>query len=299
MGKKNQEDENESRRVIGRGEKIFNIFNMAIMVFMMIVCLYPFWYVVCASFSEASLLLGHTGGLLTPLGFSTAAYERVFANSRIWIGYANTLFYVVVGTTLNIILTVLGAFFLSRENLPGKKAITLLIMFTMYFSGGMIPAFLNIQDLGLYKSRGASILSGAISTYNMMIMRSAIASIDKSLEESALLDGANYTTILFRILLPLTKATVAVLVIYYGVGNWNSWFSAMLYLSAADKEPLQLVIRSILIQSQMSDMGDETELLTEVIKYATIVVATVPILVIYPFMQKYFTKGTMVGSVKG
>ncbi len=175
------------------------------------------------------------------------------------------------------------------------------IMFTMYFSGGMIPGFLNIQSLGLYDSRLALILPGAISTFNLIIMRTAMASIDASMEESARLDGANHFTILFKIMLPLTKATVAVLVLYYGVAHWNSWFNAMIYLEDKMKEPLQLVLRQILIINDMADMavGEDTEMISETIKHATIIVSTVPILALYPFLQKYFVKGMMVGAVKG
>lgn len=231
------------------GEKIFDVFNICFMILLMIICIYPFWYVICASFSKASLLMGHPGILFKPLGFTTEAYKKVFSNSRIWIGYANTIFYVVAGTLINLVMTVLGAYFLSRKDVPGQKVITVLIMFTMYFSGGLIPQFLNIQQLGLYDTRLAILLPGAVSTFNLIIMRTAMASIDISLEESARLDGANHFTILSWIMVPLTKPTMAVLVLYYGVGHWNSWFSAMIYLDDHNKEPLQLVIRQILILS--------------------------------------------------
>lgn len=284
-----------------RGEEIFNVFNVIFLTLLMIICIYPFWYVICASFSKASLFMAHTGGLLKPVGFSWAAYKNVFENASIWIGYGNTIFYVVVSTAINIVMTVLGAYFLSRRDVPGKTPIMFMIMFTMYFSGGMIPGFLNIQSLGLYDSRLAIILPGAISTFNLIIMRTAMASIDASMEESARLDGANHFTILFKIMLPLTKATVAVLVLYYGVAHWNSWFPAMIYLEDKMKEPLQLVLRQILIINDMSEMGvgEDAELLSETIKHATIIVSTAPILALYPFLQKYFVKGMMVGAVKG
>lgn len=283
------------------GDHIFDFVNVCFMVLLMIICIYPFWYVICASFSRASLLMGHPGILFKPLGFTLEAYTKVFSNERIWIGYANTIFYLVAGTSVNMVMTVLGAYFLSRKDVPGQKVITVLIMFTMYFSGGLIPGFLNIQDLKLYDSRWAIILPGAISTFNLIIMRTAMASVDSSLEESARLDGANHITILTKIMIPLTKPTMAVLVLYYGVGYWNSWFNSMIYLEDHNKEPLQLVIRQILILSSgLSNMGDaDIEIMAATIKYATIVVATVPILVLYPFLQKYFVKGMMVGSVKG
>lgn len=216
-------------------------------------------------------------------------------------GYANTIFYVVAGTLINLVMTVLGAYFLSRKDVPGQKDYHGADHVHHVFFGRIDPQFLNIQQLGLYDTRLAILLPGAVSTFNLIIMRTAMASIDISLEESARLDGANHFTILSRIMVPLTKPTMAVLVLYYGVGHWNSWFSAMIYLDDHNKEPLQLVIRQILILSSgLSGMGDsDTELIAESIKYATIVVATVPILVLYPFLQKYFVKGMMVGSVKG
>ena len=285
---------------ISAGERIFNIINVALMCLFMLICLYPFWYVVCASFSRGTLFMGHSGLLLLPKGFTLEAYQAVVNTNAIWRGYANTILYVVAGTAINILMTLLAAYFLTRKHLPGVKAITLLIMFTMYFSGGMIPGYLNIQQLGLYNTRWALLLPGAISVYNLVIMRTALASIDSSMEESAQLDGAGHLTILFRILVPLAKATISVLVLYYGVAHWNSWFSAFIYLEDASKQPLQLVLRQILILADNSDAGGaDVEALSATIKYATIIVSTVPILCLYPFLQKNFTKGVMVGAVNG
>lgn len=283
------------------GERVFNVFNIILLSSMVVICLYPFWYVICASFSKASMFMSHSGALFRPVGFSMAAYKKVFENTSIWRGYLNTVYYVGFGTAINIVMTVLGAYFLSRKNIPGKSAVMVFIMFTMYFSGGMIPGFLNIQSLGLYNTRMALLLPGAISTFNLIIMRTAMMSIDDCMEESARLDGASHFTILWKIMLPLTRATLAVLVLYYGVAHWNSWFPAMIYLEDKAKEPLQLVLRQILIINDMSDMnvGQDTELVSETIKHATIIVSTVPILALYPFLQKYFTKGMMVGALKG
>ncbi len=302
MAKKDRDMMDSSPKVKrSRGENIFNVCNITIMVLFMIACLYPFWYVICASFSKSTLLMGNTNAIMLPLGFSTAAYERVFNTAAIWRGYGNTIIYVVVGTAINIFMTLLAAYFLSRKNLPGKTVLTILIMFTMYFSGGMVPGYLNIQQLHLYDTRWALLIPGALSTYNLIIMRTAMSGIDDSLTESAMLDGAGHFTILWKILVPLCKATIAVLVLYYGVAHWNSWFNAMIYLEDKSKQPLQLVLRQILILSDMSaaDIGDDVEQLSETIKYATIIVSTVPILALYPFLQKYFTKGVMVGAVKG
>ncbi len=283
------------------GDQIFDIFNVIVLGLLVIVCIYPFWYVICASFSKSSLFMSHSGILFKSVGFSLAAYEKVFENASLWVGYANTIFYVVAGTSINILMTVLAAYFLSRKNVPGKSIIMIFIMFTMYFSGGMIPAFLNIQSLGLYNTRFALLLPGAVSTFNLIIMRTAMMGVDDCMEESARLDGASHFKILFQIMLPLTRATLAVLILYYGVDHWNSWFNAMIYLDDKSLEPLQLILRQILIINDMSDMniGEDQELISETIKHATIIVSTVPILLLYPFLQKYFTKGMMVGALKG
>ncbi len=303
MAKKDKDLLDSSPKVKkSRGERIFNVFNICFMILFMIVCIYPFWYVICASFSRSTLLMGDQSAIMLPLGWSTSAYEHVFNTPTIWRGYGNTIIYVGVGTAINIFMTLLAAYFLSRKNLPGKTFVTVMIMFTMYFSGGMVPAYLNIQELGLYDTRWALLIPGALSTYNLIIMRTAMSGVDDSLTESAMLDGAGHMTILWKILVPLTKATIAVLVLYYGVGHWNAWFNSMIYLEDKTKQPLQLVLRQILILSDMSDAGiggDDMEMLSETIKYATIIVSTVPILALYPFLQKYFTKGVMVGAVKG
>ena len=285
-----------------RGEEIFNVFNVAFMVLMIFICAYPLWYVVCASFSNADSFVIHEGLLWWPVDFDLLAYKRVLSDDQIWSGYYNTLIYVVVGTVINIIMTVMCAYVISRKyDLPGKKLITLMIVFTMYFSGGMIPGFLNIQDLGLYNTRWAILLPGAISVFNMVIMRTAMQSIDASMEESAQLDGASQLTILVKIMLPLTKPTIAVLVLYYAVAHWNAWFNAMIYLEDTSLHPLQVYLRKVLIlnDTNATTDGNDSPLLGETIKYANIVVATAPILAAYPFLQKYFVKGMMVGAVKG
>ena len=248
--------------------------------------------------------MAHDGLLLAPQGLSGGAYSSVLKNPRVWTGYGNTIFYVIVGTTFNIIMTVLCAYGLSRKGLMFNRIVTIMVVFTMYFSGGMVPSFLVVRGLGLYNSRLALIIPGAISTFNMIIMRTAMAGVPDSLEESARLEGASHLQVLFKIMIPVTMPTIAVLILYYGVGHWNSWFSASIYLKDPSKYPLQLYLRQILIQSQMSDMNqasasEDQALLAETIKYATIIVATVPILVLYPFLQKYFVKGVMVGSLKG
>ena len=288
---------------IGVPERIFDIFNVIFMFLLCIIMLYPFLYVIFASFSEPAKLMAHSGMLLSPQGLSLDAYESVLNNQRVWTGYKNTIIYVLFGTAFNIVMTVLCAYGLSRKGLMFTRVITIMIVFTMYFSGGMIPTYLVVRGLGLYNSRLALIIPGAINTFNMIIMRTAMAAVPDSLEESARLEGASHLQVLFKIMIPVTMPTIAVLILYYGVGHWNAWFNASIYLSDPAKQPLQLFLRQILITANMGDMAgsssEDQALLAETIKYATIVVATVPILVLYPYQQKYFVKGVMVGSLKG
>ena len=288
---------------IGVPERIFDIFNVIFMFLLCIIMLYPFLYVIFASFSEPAKLMAHSGMLLSPQGLSLDAYESVLNNQRVWTGYKNTIIYVLFGTAFNIVMTVLCAYGLSRKGLMFTRVITIMIVFTMYFFGGMIPTYLVVRGLGLYNSRLALIIPGAINTFNMIIMRTAMAAVPDSLEESARLEGASHLQVLFKIMIPVTMPTIAVLILYYGVGHWNAWFNASIYLSDPAKQPLQLFLRQILITANMGDMAgsssEDQALLAETIKYATIVVATVPILVLYPFLQKYFVKGVMVGSLKG
>ncbi len=282
--------------------RIFNVFNIIFMCATMLVMFYPVWHVLMASFSNSGMLMKNTRLLLKPAGFSWSAYEYVVTNPMIPIGYRNTLIIVVVGTAINLLMTMLSAYFLSRKNQTVTKAAMIFVMITMFFSGGMIPGFLNIKDLGIYDTLWALMLPTAVSVFNTIILRTAFMGVPDSLEESATIDGAGDLTILFRIYVPLSGAVLAVLVLYYGVGHWNSWFNAMLYLQNRKLQPLQLVLRQILIQNDVSDMiqqSTDEEQIAETIKYAVIVVATVPILSIYPFLQRYFVQGVLVGAVKG
>lgn len=289
-----------------KSEEVFNIFNIFIMILLMVITLYPIMHVLFASVSNGTRLMAHQGILLKPLGFTLEAYEMVIKNPMISEGYMNTIIIVVIGVSINILLTSVAAYFVSRKNVMWSKPLMILIIITMYFNGGLIPNYFNIRQLGLYDTLWSLILPGAISTFNLIIMRTAFLGVPDSLEESARLDGANHFIILFRIILPLTMPTVAVLILYYAVGHWNSWFNAMIYLRSRTKFPLQLVLREILIQNNSSSMtalanGDTGDKLaiSETIRYATIIIATVPILCVYPFLQKYFVKGVMVGAVKG
>lgn len=286
--------------------RVFTIFNILFMLFIILITAYPIYYTVMASFSDPVSLSKHTGLLWKPLEpFTVSAYEMVFSNPLIVSGFKNTLFILIVGVVVNLLFTMLGAFFLTIKGPVLKSGIAFMIIFTMYFSGGLVPSYLNIKSLGLLNSLWALILPGAISTSNLIIMKSAFQSIPESLIESARLDGARYWQILWRIMVPLSKATIAVMVLYYGVGHWNSWFSASIYLQESTKFPLQLVMRNILnsanaTSSMTGGVGaDEMAYYVELIKYALIVVTTTPILILYPFLQKYFTKGVMVGAIKG
>ena len=287
------------------GERIFDTFNILFMVFVMIISLYPIMYVLFASLSEASQLIQFQGILLHPLGkINFEAYKTVFADPKIMTGYMNTLIVVVGGVVINILLSSLGAYCLSRKNIFWNGLFTKIIIVTMVFSGGIIPMFLTIKDFGLYDTRLALVLPVAINTYNLIIMRTAFAQIPESLSESAKLDGAGHMTILFRIVLPLSKAVLAVMVLYYGVSHWNAWANAVMFIRSPGKMPLQAILREILLRNQTTDMvsgiGEADRFsVSETIKYATIIIATLPILVLYPFLQKYFQKGVMIGSVKG
>lgn len=291
---------------VSPSERIFNIFNIILMLVMMIIMFYPMWHVLCASFSNAKMLSSHSGVLLMPEGFSTTAYKLMMKNPMIIKGYANTFFILFFGLVVNMFMTCLAAYVLSRRNLMFKKPLTIIIVFTMYFSGGLIPTYLNIMGLGLEDSLWAVILPGAISTYNMIVMRTGFASVPVSLEEAAKIDGASSFRVMWQIILPLSKATVAVVCLYYAVSHWNAWFNAMLYLTDRNKFPLQLILREILIQNDTSSMvtamdvgAGDSSFVSETVKYAVIIVSVVPILCVYPFIQKYFTKGVMVGAVKG
>jgi len=300
-----QNKRNKAKLKSSIGSIVFDILNYCLMLLLCIIMLYPVLYVVFASFSNPDKFVAHTGVLLAPVGFTLKAYENVLSNPYIISGYKNTIIIVVVGVSINLFMTALGAYTLSRPKLEFRRPIMLIIMFTMYFSGGMIPAYFNVQELGLMDTIWALILPGAISTMNLIIMRTSFESIPASLEESARIDGANEFIILWRIIIPLSRAVFAVMALYYGVGHWNSWFSASIYIKDRSRYPLQLILREILVKDQAtemmstSDVNDQFINLRETIKYATIVVATVPILCVYPFIQKYFTKGVMIGAIKG
>jgi putative aldouronate transport system permease protein len=282
---------------------LFDGFNFLFMTLVVVMTLYPFLYIFFASISDPLRMAKHMGFLLAPLGFSVGSYGLVFQNPMISVGFMNTFLYMTSGTLLNILLTSFGAYVLSRKRLMLRDPIMFFIVFTMFFSGGLIPTYLIVRSMGISDSIWSIILPTAISTYNLIIMRTSFSQIPDSMEESARMDGANDFTILFRIIIPLAMPVVAVMLLFYSVGHWNSWFPAMIYLRTRDKYPLQLILREILIASSTDSMTTsqsavDTEPIGETIKYATIMVATFPILFVYPFLQRYFIRGIMIGALK-
>lgn len=286
------------------GEKAFNVFNVLFIGVLMFVCVYPFWHILMSSVSQGEYLLAHRGMMWTPVGTpGFAAYKAVFKNPNILTGYRNTLFVVVVGVSINLLLTILGAFFLSRKGLMWRNLVMFLIVFTMYFSGGLIPLYFTVRALKINNTLFSLILPTAINTTNLIIMRTAFSGIPDSLEESARLDGASAAVVLFRVMVPLAMPTIAVITLYYAVAHWNAWFHAMLFISKREMYPLQLILREILIQNDTASMTVESSaadavFIADTIKNAIIIVATVPILVLYPFLQRYFVTGVMIGSIK-
>ena len=293
------------------GSKVFNGINVVYFALIIVVCVLPVWHVICASFSDAGWVMNQTGLIWRIEKFNVNGYKLVFADSRIWTGYLNTLIYVFGTTALGMFLTVMAAYALSRKDLLWASPIMFLISFTMLFSGGIVPLYILVtQDLGLFDNRLALILPGCMSAFYLILVRTALQNVPDSLEESAMLDGAGRFTILFQIMLPLIKATMATVILYYIIGNWNSWFSAMIYLRSKDKYPLQLVLKEILVTTSNSNTnvdisvlgsGDSADaiLYKQLVKYCTIVVSTVPMFIFYPFVQKYFESGVMIGAIKG
>ena len=285
----------------GIAVRLFNFVNVTLLILLTLVTLYPFWYVVVASFSHPVQLFAASSGLLLfPVGFSFAPYELVFGFPRLWRSYQMTLFYVVTGGSLSVFLTLLGGYVLSRRYLPGRVFFLMMIMFTMFFGGGLIPTFIVVNALGITDTIFAMILPGAISTYNLIVMKTFLQGIPDEMEESARMDGANDWTILWRVIAPLATPVIAVITLFVSVGIWNSYIAPTIYLRNRALFPLQVILREILLQNSALEMVDsaDQEAISETIKYATIIVATIPVLCIYPFLQKYFAKGVMLGSIK-
>lgn len=268
---------------------------------MVVITICPIWHVIVASFSTATDIALADGLMFWPKRLYLEAYRLTFENRDLLTGLKNSVLILAGSLPLNIVCTAMCAYFWSCTGMYWKKPIILYMMVTMYFSGGLIPDYLNIRDLGLHNSLLSLIIPSAIGLSNAIICRTAIEAIPDSLKESAYLDGANDFQIIFKIILPLIKATLAVLILYYGVGHWNSWFSASIYIKDDAKLPVQNILRYFLVSVQeMENMGvDASSDYAETIKYSAIVITSLPIMCVYPFLQKYFTKGALVGAVKG
>ena len=297
-------------KIYSIGDKIFDTINNLMLFTVLSIVLMPLLFVLSASISDPTAVV--SGRVwFWPVGVNIEAYSYIFKNSDIMIGYRNTIFYTVLGTLINLILTTCAAYPLSRRDFAGRNVFMVLMVFTMYFSGGMIPAYLNIKNLNMIDTIWAMVLPGAINTMSVIIMRTFFQStIPYELHESAIIDGASNLRVLWSIVLPLSKPVIAVLVLQYAVGHWNSFFNALLYISNKALRPLQLILRDVLIlRISLEDRAQMTEAdlrtysdqvkRAELLKYALIIVSNVPVLMIYPFIQKYFVKGIMIGSVKG
>lgn len=285
--------------------RIYFTIVVIVLCMMTTAVLYPLIYILSASFSSPSAVSAGKV-ILLPVDFSLEGYKAVFRYSDVWIGYRNTLLYTAAGTGINVTLTMCAGYGLSRKGLPGRRFLTFLFTFTMIFSGGLVPTYLVMSKLDLVNTPFAMILPGAVNITNMILARTFIASIPGELEEAARVDGCSYAKYFVRIVLPLSKAIIAVLALYYAVGHWNAYFNALIYLSDRKLYPLQIFLREILVLNSISndalidpEMEEKMRGMADLLKYALIVVSTVPILCAYPFAQKYFTKGVMVGSLKG
>lgn len=292
--------------VESRGDRIFNIVNHFLLIIITLIVIYPLVFVLSASFSDPQAVL-RGEMFLWPKGINFHSYEKIFQNKDILRGYTNTLIYTSVGTLINLVMTILAAYPLSRKDFIGRNAIMALFVFTMFFSGGLIPTYMLIKNLGMLNTLWVMIIPNAVSIWNIIIMRTFFQeSIPHELHEAATIDGCSNIQTLTRIILPLSMPIIAVTILFYAVGHWNAFFNAMLYLSDKNKFPLQLILREILIQGQTNDMvkmstesAIKQQREVEGIKYAVLVVANIPVLMLYPFLQRYFVKGVMIGAIKG
>lgn len=287
------------------GDRVFDWMNYATLAVILLIIIYPLLFVISASISDPQLV--NSGKMwLWPKGVTFLGYEKVFQNKEILNGYLNTILYTVLGTSINLVLTVLAAFPLSRKDLVGKNIIMALFVFTMFFSGGLIPSYLLIKNLGMLNTMWALIIPNAVSIWNIIIVRTFFQhSIPNEIQEAAAIDGISDFQMLWKVILPLSMPIIAVMTLFYSVAHWNSYFNALIYLTDQKLFPLQLILREILIQNQMDQMAGSSEAMTQqilfaqTIKYAVVIIANLPVLMLYPFLQKYFTKGVMVGAIKG
>ena len=287
---------------------VFDIIVYGILAIVTLVVLYPLYFVLIASFSDPDLV--NSGQIMFwPRGLNVEGYKQIFQDASVWRGYLNSIFYTVAFTLLGVAITVSAAYSLSRPDLVGRKFITGLFIFTMYFSGGLIPLYILVNKLGIYNTPSVIILLGVVSVYNLIITRTYfISTLPMELYEAASIDGCGNFQFFVRVVVPLSKTIIAVLVVFYGVQQWNSYFNALVFLSNEDYFPLQLVLREILLQSKLVQptMNDamlmdmlQRQRYAELIKYGIIIISAIPVLIVYPFAQKHFVKGVMIGSVKG
>lgn len=288
-----------------RGDWWFDLGLVVISLLIIVVIAYPLYFVVIASFSQPEAVLGGKLRFL-PIGFNVESYKMVLSERKVWIGYRNTILYTVLGTCINLVLTTLAAYPLSRKDMPYRGPLTFVASFTMLFGGGMIPVYMVVKNLGLTDSIWAMVIPNALATYNMLVMKNYFqSSIPEELQEAAAIDGCDHFRTLLRVVLPLSAPIVAVIVLFYAVGHWNAFFNAVIYLRDQELFPLQIVLRDILLQNSLEAVGGdltgmyEKVMRGETMKYALIIVASAPVIAMYPFVQKYFVKGVMVGAIKG
>lgn len=288
-----------------RGEKIFTVFNTIFLLILCVIFLMPVWHVAMGSISDPLKVAATSGLYVKPLGNMTlGGYKLIFANSNIVTSYGNTILYVTVSTLIGLILNILAAYVMSTRGLMFGKPFSMFVLFTMIFNGGLIPTLVVISKLGLYDTRWAVILPGALTAFNIIIMRTSFSEIPQEMIEAARIDGASDFGILMQVVLPISKAIIAVIVLFYGVQHWNEWFNASIYLRERSYYPLQLVLRSIVLTSTENAIvadanAEDVMIYRPLIKYATIMVSIIPMMIIYPFVQKYFVSGVMIGAVKG
>jgi len=285
--------------------RIFDVFNTLFMIFIIVIMLYPFLHVIALSLSETSEIMKGNVNII-PRGFNVEGYKLILTSPQLWIAYKNTIIYAVLGTFITLLFTSLMAYPLAINDFVAKKFITVYLTITMFFSGGLIPTFLLIRNLGLINTIWVMVLPGCVSAYNVVVFRTFFQGISPELRESAYLDGANDFIILFAIILPLSKALLATFGLFSMVGHWNSWFDALIYLNEEKKYPIQMILRKILFVSNASAANDAAQVMIESrlvhpknIQMAVIVVTIAPIMCVYPFLQKYFVQGVMIGSIKG
>ena len=288
-----------------KGDRAFDITLVVISILIILVIAYPLYFVVIASFSQPEAVLGGKLRFL-PVGFNLESYQMVLTEPKVWTGYRNTILYTVLGTCINLVLTTLAAYPLSRKDMPFRGLLTFVASFTMLFGGGMIPVYLVVRGLKLTDSIWAMVIPNALATYNMLVMKNYFqSSIPEEVQEAAAIDGCDHFGTLIRVVLPLSAPIMAVIVLFYAVGHWNAFFNAIIYLRNQDLFPLQVVLRDILLQNSLEAVGGdltgmyEKVMRGESMKYALIIVASAPVIMLYPFVQKYFVKGVMVGAIKG